>query len=221
MKKIRVIIDIAMTVLLPLLMAYSLIGEALHEVIGTLALVLFIVHHLLNRRWYGAAFRGKYNAARIFRTALNCLILIFMILQPLSGILLSKHLYTFLPRLPLSAQARSVHLLLAYWGYVLVCIHSGTHLTAPFARLFKRDRRAAIIVSAALGLVSAYGCYAFVRRGFPGYMFASTAFAFYDFGEPIVFFLLDHLAVMVLFMSLGLLIVLRRPRTSKPEAMAK
>ena len=44
MKKRKLLIDISMTVLLPLLMAYSLIGEKFHEIIGTLMLVLFITH---------------------------------------------------------------------------------------------------------------------------------------------------------------------------------
>ena len=64
--KIRLMIDISMTVLLPFLMAYSLIGEAFHEVVGTAIFVLFIVHHLLNRRWYGALFKGKYNITLTF-----------------------------------------------------------------------------------------------------------------------------------------------------------
>lgn len=55
-----------MTVLLPMLMAYSLIGEMLHEIIGRAIFVLFIVHHILNRKWYGALFKGKYNMRRIF-----------------------------------------------------------------------------------------------------------------------------------------------------------
>ena len=134
-------IDISMTVLLPFLMAYSLIGEAFHEVVGTAIFVLFIVHHLLNRRWYGALFKGKYNARRIFQTVLNMLLLLVMILQPVSGILMSKHLYTFLPTLPISAQARSIHMLLAYWGYVLMCIHAGTHLTAPLGKLARKGKK--------------------------------------------------------------------------------
>lgn len=48
-KKIRLIMDIAMTVLLPMLMAYSLIGEKFHEIIGTLMFALFILHHVLKR----------------------------------------------------------------------------------------------------------------------------------------------------------------------------
>ena len=72
--KIRIIIDISMTVLLPLLMAYSLIGETFYEVVGTLIFVLFIVHHIINRKWYGALFKGKYNTRRIFQTALDMLL---------------------------------------------------------------------------------------------------------------------------------------------------
>lgn len=58
-KQMRMTVDIAMIVLLPLLMAYSLIGETIHEVIGTVIFVLFILHHILNRKWYGSLFRGK------------------------------------------------------------------------------------------------------------------------------------------------------------------
>ena len=51
-KRIRLFIDIAMSFMLPMLMAYSLIGEMLHEIIGTLMLVLFVLHHAMNRKWY-------------------------------------------------------------------------------------------------------------------------------------------------------------------------
>ncbi len=68
-KRIQLIIDITMAVLLPLLMAYSLIGEAFHEVVGTAIFVLFIVHHILNRKWYGAerCSRGNILQEECFR----------------------------------------------------------------------------------------------------------------------------------------------------------
>lgn len=213
-KNIRLCIDIAMTVLLPMLMAYSLIGETFHEVIGTVMFALFIAHHILNRKWYGALRKGRYNVRRVFQTVLDLLLLVFMILQPVSGILMSKHLYTFLPSLPVSAQARAVHLLLAYWGCVLMCIHAGTHLTAPMKKLSQKNRKAWTILCAVLGLISIYGAAAFVKRGFPGYMFAQTAFAFFDFSEPRVFFFLDYLAIMILFAMLGCLITFGLSRTN-------
>ena len=208
MKKhnIRLIIDIAMTVLLPMLMAYSLIGETFHEIVGTAVFVLFIVHHILNRKWYGALFKGKYNARRIFQTVLDMLILVFMLLQPISGILMSKHLYTFLPTLPISAQARSIHMLLAYWGYVLICIHAGTHLAAPMKNLFMKSKKIFAAVCVTAVCISVYGCAAFIKRGFPGYMSGRTMFAFFDYSEPRVYFFLDYLAIMILFMMVGCLV---------------
>lgn len=196
-----------MTVSLPMLMAYSLIGEMLHEIIGTTIFVLFIVHHVLNRKWYGALFRGKYNMRRIFQTTLDMLLLVFMILQPISGILMSKHLYTFLPALPISAQARSIHMMLAYWGYVLLCIHAGTHLVSPMKKLFMKSKKIFAAVCVAVVCISVYGCAAFIKRGFPGYMLGQTMFAFFDYSEPRVFFFLDYLAIMVLFMMIGCLII--------------
>ena len=62
MKTKRMILDAAMLLLLPLLMAYSLIGEAFHEVAGTLMLALFLLHHWLNRSWWKALFKGRYCA---------------------------------------------------------------------------------------------------------------------------------------------------------------
>ena len=217
MKRLRMTLDIAMTVLMPLLMAYSLIGETFHEFIGTLILILFIIHHVLNRKWSEAMFKGRYSPGRVFRTTINALLFAFMILQPLSGILMSKHLYTFLPSLHLSVQARSVHMLLAYWGYVLLNIHAGTHLTAPLAKLRKNHRGAFTLLITALAAVSLYGAYAFVKRGFPEYLFAKTMFAFFDYSEPVLLFLLDYLAVMAACMMIGWLLLsgLNRIRVGK------
>ena len=195
-----------MTVTMPLLMAYSLIGELFHEITGSLIFILFIIHHILNRRWYGTIAKGKYNAKRIFQSILNLLLLVFMILQPVSGILMSKHLYTFLPVFPVSAIARNVHMLLAYWGYVLLCIHAGTHMLPMFT-----SKKVNGLKSGALylisGAVSVYGCVAFIKRGFPGYMSGMTKFAFFDTSEPMFFFFADYIAIMILFMMAGCLMI--------------
>lgn len=63
-----------MAALLPILMAYSLIGEAAHEWLGSAMLVLFAVHHVLNFRWFKAIPRRKYTPARVFGTAVDLLL---------------------------------------------------------------------------------------------------------------------------------------------------
>jgi len=206
-KRIRIIVDIAMTVLLPMLMAYSLIGENFHEIIGTLMFVLFILHHVLNRKWYGAIFKGKYNMRRTFQTMLDVLLIVFMLVQPISGILMSKHLYTFIQIPGISAAVREIHLCLAYWGFMLLCIHAGTHLTA-LVKILRKNKvffYPAAVVGAA---VSIYGIYAFIKRQFPDYMFRRTAFVFFDYSEPKTMFFLDYLAIMILFMLFGCLVAI-------------
>ena len=196
MKTKRIFIDTAMVVLLPMLMAYSLIGETFHEIAGTLMLCLFLAHHWLNRAWFKGLFRGRYTALRMFQTAVNLLLLLFMVVQPITGILMSKHLYAFLPTAGLSAAVRAIHLPLANWGFVLMSVHAGTHLEKPLRRLPTAGK-------ATLGLIAAYGCCAFVKRQIPAYMFLKTSFVFFDYSEPRVFFFLDYLTIMILFAGIG------------------
>ena len=70
---IKRIVDACMTALLLCLMAYQVTGEVAHEWIGIGMTVLVIIHQILNRKWYGAVFKGKYNAYRILTTVVNVL----------------------------------------------------------------------------------------------------------------------------------------------------
>ena len=66
-----------------------------------------------------------------------------------------------------------------------------------------------------LQLVSLYGIYAFIKRQLPSYMFLQTMFAFFDFSESRILFLLDYLTVIILFAMLGLLITAGLTNTDK------
>lgn len=61
---VKIMIDIGMTACLLLLMPYSLLGETLHEWIGMAMFVLFIAHHILNRKWLATVAKGKYTLFR-------------------------------------------------------------------------------------------------------------------------------------------------------------
>ena len=150
-KRIRLFIDIAMSFMLPMLMAYSLIGEMLHEIIGTLMLVLFVLHHAMNRKWYPALFKGKYDGLRIFRTCLDTALLAIMLIQPISGILMSKYLYTFIDVPGIAATVREIHLVIAYWGFVLMSVHAFWIYDGSFR--FEKDKTNLVI---GLGKLSRY-----------------------------------------------------------------
>ena len=114
MKKLRMTVNIGMTLVLIGLMAYSLIGTLTHEILGIAMFVLFTAHHILNRKWFGALSKGKYRSFRIFQTVLVFLLIGSVLASAVSGIILSEHVFVFLPFSKGTALARSVHMVCAY-----------------------------------------------------------------------------------------------------------
>lgn len=124
---LKVIIDFIMTIVLLLLMAYERIGQSTHEWLGIGLFLLFILHHYLNRNWHKNLFNGKYSLIRIFQTVLDIILLILMIGSIISGIILSRHVFSILPIHGGRSFARVLHMLCAYWGFVCMSVHIGLH----------------------------------------------------------------------------------------------
>ena len=123
----KIVIDMIMTVLLLFLMARQLTGDLIHEWLGAGMLILWIVHHILNRSWYSHLFKGKYMSERILQTVTNSAVLLSMLGLMVSGIILSREVFAFLPISGGIALARPLHVLSAFWGYVLMALHLGLH----------------------------------------------------------------------------------------------
>ena len=68
--RIKVIVDLLMTVLLMLLMAFELIGREAHEWLGVGMFAAFVTHHILNRKWTAHLLKGKYTPFRIGQAVL-------------------------------------------------------------------------------------------------------------------------------------------------------
>ena len=219
-KTVKTIIDILMTAALPVLMAYSLVGETLHEIVGTAMLALFITHHILNIKATAAMFRGKQTPARIVNTALNIILFVVMIALPVSGIVMSKHLYTFLPTDGLSAIARTAHLLLSYWGFALMSLHLGFHADIWLNRL-KKKKAAFVTFTVITTLIGAFGAYAFVTNRLYEYMFLQTQFVFFDFDKPLILVFGEYLSMIVLFAWIGYWLKELLKRFSKKNTSAK
>ena len=204
MKITRISIDLLMVLIMPFLMAYSLIGENTHEVIGVCMFVVFIVHHFINRKWWTVLFKGKYNAVRILNTIVNLLLALYMVAQPVGGILMSKYVLKEVRITGAAAMIRTVHMAMAYWGFVLLSFHLGMHVRVVASQLkLKKNKAFRVIVTSVFLLISVYGIYAFVKRGIGDYLLMKTMFAFFDLSESRIIFLLDYLAVMILVADLG------------------
>ena len=207
MKKFRIIIDVLMTIALLFLMAYNLIGDVTHEIIGTAIMILFLVHHIMNRKWIKSVFKGKYTPFRMVQTILVILVFITMLAQMISGIILSKYIFSFVDLNGLTTIARTIHLLGAYWGFVFMSLHLGLHwnmMIIPVTKRLKKESKSKQILFALPSfLIAAYGIYAFINRNIAEYMFLKSQFVFFDFSEPLLMFVIDYIAIMGLFVFVG------------------
>lgn len=204
---IKIITDIAMTAALLLLMTYGLIGEAAHEWIGVSMFVLFILHHILNSHWNRNLFKGKYTAIRILQTIPVILVLFFMLGAMFSGIILSRHIFPFIRIRGWRSFTRNLHMISAYWGFILMSLHLGLHWNMMMGIVRKFVNRKSVtrtwLLRAVALLIAGYGIYAFIRRGIGRYLLMLDHFVFFDFDEPIIFFIVDYVAVIGLFVFVG------------------
>ena len=204
---LKIVVDIGMTVMLLFLMTYELIGAAAHEWLGMGMFVLLITHHILNRKWSQCVFKGRYTLFRIWQTTLVIGILMTMIGSMYSGIILSEHALSFLPIKGGRAFAREVHMISSYWGFVLMSLHLGLHwsmIMGMAKRLVKEPPTTGKwLLRGTAALIAGYGVYAFIQRGIGQYMLLRNHFAFFDFEEPLIFFLADYMAVMALFVCVS------------------
>lgn len=204
---VKISVDIAMTIAMLLLMTYLLIGEETHEWIGIVMFALFVTHHWLNRAWSRNILRGKYHVRRICQTILVLVILLCMLGSMISGMILSQYVFAGLDIHRGLEWARTVHMLSSYWGFILMGIHLGFHWNIMIAMVGKKVPKAStgrtIVMRVIAVLIALYGVIAFIKRDFWNYMILKNHFAFYDFSEPVIFFLLDYLAVLCMFAFVG------------------
>lgn len=204
----KIVVDAVMTVLLLFLMARQLTGDVAHEWLGAGMLVLWIVHHVLNRSWYSHLFKGKYTPVRILQTVTNFAVLLSMLGLMISGIILSREVFAFLPISGGVALARTLHVLSAFWGFVLMALHLGLHWNRMPGMVQKAIGPASakplrIILRVVAVLIAGYGIYAFSKNQFLSYLFLTSSFVFFDFERPLPLFFTEYIAVMGLFIFLA------------------
>lgn len=202
-------IDILMTALLLGLMAYQITGQTLHEWFGTGEFVLFIAHNILNIRWYGNLFKGKYRLLRIIQTIVNFSVLISMLCLGYSGIVMSRHVFAPLSIRGPMATARSMHMAASYWGFVMMSFHLGMHwgiVTGMFGRLLKGRVLPGLsvwVLRLAAVLIAGYGLFCFIQKDIVSYLFLKNEFVFFDFEQSMLSVILEYAAIMGFWVFIG------------------
>lgn len=214
--KIKMCIDLAMTAALPILMCYSLLGETAHEIIGVAMFCLFIAHHILNIGWIKGLFKGKYTLHRAVGTAVNALMFVCMLGLMYSGIVISKHIFTF-AHLGGTMTARTIHMPCAYWGLALMSIHLGMHTEQMLKRIKLKSSKLLTVLYIVFAILAVIGICAFITLKFADYMFGRVQFVFIDNSVSVIITALDYFCIMILFAEIGYLLnkaTLKRTKVS-------
>lgn len=197
-----------MLALLLLQMAYVLTGQRFHEWSGTVMILFVLIHNILNRRWYGSVGKGSYQPKRLAGTVLTILVLAVIAALFVSGVVMSRYVFRFLPVHGGRALARKVHIACAYWGFLLIAVHFGMHWNGIWKQIKKRvgwtkvSAARRIITSIVVTVVSVYGIYAFFQHEILSFLLFRNEYAFFV-ERPLILFLIDYLAILVLIVNLA------------------
>ena len=199
---LRRVVDVCMTVLLLCLMAYQVTGEEAHEWIGMGMTVLVIVHQILNRRWYGAMFKGKYHAYRILTTVINVSLLVSFAITAFCGMAMSGYAVPFLYGMAKVSFARRVHMSMSHWAFVLMGLHLGMHIPVMAAKL-KLSERMKMFFSAVLFCAAGFGLFLFIRNGMTDYLLFREQFAFLDYDKPGALVIFENILMLLFWAFVG------------------
>lgn len=197
-KKLRIIIDIAMTVLFVILMGYYITGNKVHEVLGTITFVLFMIHNILNIKWYKSIFKGKHSFQRTFHIIINLLLFIAMIGMMVSGMMISANVFSFL-NIQTAMLGRRLHMVSTSWGFVLMAIHVGLHLNSMMTKINKKMKNSTFeyVYYFILVLITAFGVYSFVNLRAWEDMFLVNDFKFWDYTQSPIMFYLKYIGILL------------------------
>lgn len=189
----RKILDMAMAVLMILVMSYQATGNLFHEAAGVILLLLFILHNVLNRKWYRSIPRGKYSRYRKVLLGVNLLTLLSMLAAMGTGIYLSQSIFAPLWGMREAYLIRPVHVAAGSWGPLLVAAHGGMHIRFP-------AQRKAILAVAGLA-AGIFGIWAFVTLDMPARLLFQDRGIYWSYPAAALF--LTNAGIMVLFAGLA------------------
>jgi len=203
----RIAVAISAAILFVFGLAYWWQGNLFHEIVGTIFLVLLIVHNVTVLRWYTALSKGKWNARRKYSTATNLLVLLLMVTLAVTSIVVSQTLFSSFPG-NVGFSAREVHVLVSYWALIVMGLHLGLHWSRVLAvvRSFfdygGSKLGAAMARLLALG-IAAFGIHSLLVMMLPEKLFAVPALEMWDFTVDAGGFFLRYGAIVGLFVVIG------------------
>lgn len=126
-KKFKILLDVIMLFVYVFLMFGIELSGFMHEILGIVICILFVMHLCVNRKTIVAISKGvltkKVSRKVKILTTLDVLLFIIMPVSIVSGILISKDLFNF----SFGMNVVLIHQLSSYAGFIIMLMHIGTH----------------------------------------------------------------------------------------------
>lgn len=201
----RLIIDLSMTIFMLVAMAYPITGNTVHEVVGTILFVLFIVHNFLNRRWYKAIFKGTYSIQRALSIAVNLIFLGSMAAVLLSSIPISRDIFDLDPIQNQMIMSQT-HVLTAYWGFIFMTVHIGIswgrmiHTVRKITGITGTNYIRTIVIRVVAVLIVVYGVQASFEQNMGTKLIIYNPFG-WGHNDSTLRFIIDYLSIMGIYIA--------------------
>lgn len=199
----RLWLTLAMALLYIVALGCRLTGAMPHEWIGLTFCALCVLHIAVNWRWFKIIPKGRYTCRRHGNTVLNLLLPILITALCVTGILGSRHVFGFL-NFKGGMDIRQLHTFAAYWGLVLLGIHTGLQWAKVLTGLRTIPGATNLIAMngvrrGLLLLVIVYGVLASFDRAMGSKLFLGFSFDFWDSARPELLFYTHNLAILALY----------------------
>ena len=202
-RRLRLVVDVAMTLVYLLQMAPYQTGGWYHEVSGLAFVGLLVFHHVLNARWLRAELRRRDRLPLVLDAAL----LICVAGIAASGMAMAQHV-RILQVEGLAHIARTAHACLTYAGLMLVSLHVGLHVPYGWLERLSVGRRALLVATVLAG-----GAYAFASLGVATKL--SWGMSFPDGMTPLPLLVGKHLLLALPFVLAGCGMAMMRKKGSR------
>ena len=195
MKKFRIIIDVLMYVVFIILMGHHITDNKIHEILGIVMFILFVLHNIINIKFYKTMFKGKYKLKRFLLTSIDVLLLICFIGIIVSSINISSDVFNFM-NIQTKSWGLKLHMLSTSWGFVVMSIHLGVHLNPLLNTVNTKIKNSTFEYIYYLLFIAfmIYGIYSFIKQNYISDMFVLSPFKTYNFDEWVVVFYLHTIS---------------------------
>ncbi len=193
-------------------MGYHITENKIHEYLGTITLLLMIIHNILNINWYKSTFKGKYNFQRTMYVIIDFALLVATIGIVVSSIMISANVFSFL-NITTTMFGRRMHMLCTSWGFILISAHIGLHLNSMIMKIKEKLKNSTFeyVVYFLLSLIVMYGGYSFISNKIWEDMFILNDFKFFEYDKSPVIFYLEYIAMLIfaIFIICGIFTIIK------------